>query len=186
MQHKESLIKTITAIFIITVVFWIGGSLIRNIIAFDLFIPATELSLKNYYSNEIRLHTIHLYSVGSVYTGTAFGIALAASCMLFVLLFKRLKQEGWLFMSFVLFFIISIVELYTMYLDIMLGLAIKNSEIYSFSSDPIKNYFLFRYYKLGILEPMKYLGIITIIILAVWKPLSQKSINHVKQSDDTQ
>jgi hypothetical protein len=132
------------------------------------------------------LHTIHLYSVGSVYTGTSFGIALTASVILFVILFKKLKKEGWLFMSFILFFIVAIVELYTTYLDIMLGMAISNGEIYSFTSEPIKDNFLFRYYKLGILEPMKYLGVITIIILAVWKPLVKNPNNYVEQRSETQ
>jgi len=184
MFDKEKLTKICITIFVIATVFWAGGSMIRNIMAFDLFVPATELSLKNYYSNEIRLHAIHLYSVGSVYTGTSFGVALCASIALFLLLRKNLKSNGWLFMAFMLFFIVSIVELYTTYLDIMLGAAISNGEIYSFSSEPIKDYFLFRYYKLGILEPMKYLGVITIIILVVWKPLSKKTTDFVKQNNE--
>jgi len=184
MFQYEKLTKIILTIFIITVVFWIGGSLIRNIMAFDLFIPATELSLKNYYSEEVRMHTIHLYSVSSVYTGISFGIALVASVLLFIILLKKLKYEGWLFMSFILFFIVAIVELYITYLDVMLGMAISDSIVYSFTSDPIKDYFLFRYYKLGILEPMKYLGVITIIILAVWKPLVKNPSNYVKQISD--
>jgi hypothetical protein len=124
--------------------------------------------------------------VSSVYTGTSFGIALAASILLFIMLFKKMKKEGWLFMSFILFFIVAIVELYTTYIDIMLGMAISNGEIYSFSSEPIKDYFLFRYYKLGILEPMKYLGMITIIILAVWKPLVKNPNDHVEQRPEVQ
>ncbi len=181
MQHKEKAIKLLITIFIIAVVFWIGGSLIRNIIAFDLFVPATELSIKNYYSNEIRLHSIHLYSVSSVYTGTAFAISFISAIILFVLTFRILKENGWLFMSFMLFFVISAVEIYNTYLDIMLGMAISNVEIFSLSSKPIKDYFLFRYYKIGILEPLKYLGMITIIVFVIWKPLNKNSNSDVKQ-----
>lgn len=149
--------------------------------AFDLFVPATELSLKNYYSQEVRLHTIHLYSVGSVYTGIAFSIAVICSLLLFFLTKKKLKVNGWLFMSFIMFFLVVVLECYNLYLDIMLGMAISNNEIDSFSSPAIKEYFLFRYYKLGILEPLKYLAIITIIVLIVWKPLNKSKDSYVEQ-----
>lgn len=181
MRHKETIVKLIVTVFVVSTIIWIGGSLLRNIIAFDMFVPATELSLKNYYSNEVRLHTIHLYSVGSVYTDTAFGIAFASSIILFALTFRKLKEKGWLFMSFVLFFLIALIESYFLYLDIMLGLAISNNEIESFSSPAIKEYFLFRYYKLGILEPLKYLGIISIVVFAVWRPLNKTSDDYVEQ-----
>ena len=181
MQYKEIIVKLLIIVFTIAVIFWIGGSLLRNIIAFDLFVPATELSLKNYYSEEIQLHTIHLYSVGSVYTGTAFVVALFSSLLLFFMTFKKLKQNGWLFMSFILFFITAGVEIYNLHLDIMLGMAISNNEINSFYDLAIKDNFLFRYYKLGILEPLKYLSMITIVALIVWKPLNKNSESIVEQ-----
>lgn len=181
MRRKEITLKFLIIVFTFAVIIWIGGSLLRNIIAFDLFVPATELSLKNYYSQEVRLHTIHLYSVGSVYTGIAFSVAVICSVMLFILTSKRLKENGWLFMSFIMFFLVAVLESYNLYLDIMLGMAISNNEIDGFSSPAIKEYFLFRYYKLGILEPLKYLAILTIIAFIVWKPLNKRQDSYVEQ-----
>ncbi|MBI5325956.1 MAG: hypothetical protein HZB41_11910 [Ignavibacteriae bacterium] len=157
---------------------WFGGSIIRTAVAYDLFIPATELTLKNYYSEELRIQTVKLFAIGAVYTDISYGIAFISTVLLCIYWRKNIKERGWLFMAFVLVFISAPVELALIYLDIQLSLGLYyGNEIIKFSDKIINDYFMFRYTKMVIPSTMSFLAFISAIIFIIWRPLDKPDID---------
>lgn len=156
---------------------FVGGNIVRYAIAYDLFIPGTALKLKDWYSEAVRINTIHLFGVVSFYTIVGFISAFVSSFLLFILRKSDLKRYGWLFMAFVLFFLASPVEFYLIYNDIHLIIAMNSNQIHSFANPDIQNYFIFRLTKLTIPAFLAFLAIITSVIMVVWQPLNKMEIN---------
>ena len=133
MQHKTVTAKIFITILVFGMILWIGGNVVRNVIAYDLFIPGTALELKNWYSDETRLTTVSLFRISGFYTIVGFCMAFVSSVVLFVYLRKYLKIKGWFFMALILVFLASPVEFYLMYYDIKIILAFNAMEINSFN-----------------------------------------------------
>ena len=62
--------KTIASVGLLGYIIWLGGSVIRTIISYDLFIPGT-LELKKY-SFEIQTHIVKLFELASPYTNISY------------------------------------------------------------------------------------------------------------------
>ncbi len=180
MQHKSITAKLLLTLIALGLLIWLGGSIIRTAIAYDLYVPGTALKLKNWYSDQERIHAVRMFGMGAMYTDIAYGTALASSILLCIYWRKNLKKRGWLFMSFVLMFLAAPVELYMIYLDIKLNLGLFWTNIANFDTPVIKDYFTYRFTKLAIPSTMSYLAVITSILFIIWRPLDLKEASEAE------
>lgn len=167
--------KFLLVILTFATIIWLGGSITRAVVAYSMFIPATELEFQPGQSDEIKLNTVKIYSDTAIYTTVSFAIVFFSVIIFFVICKKELKIYGWLFMSFVLFFLASPVELYLTYLDIKLMLYINYSQTLSFSDREVTEFFLNRLKNLNVISPLAYLSFFTSIILLIYKPLDRRN-----------
>jgi hypothetical protein len=185
MQHKTKTAKLLLTLIALGFLIWFGGSVIRTIIAYDLFEPGTALVLRDYYTEELRINVVRLFAMSAFYTDIAYGIALLSSVLLCIYLKGSYKDRGWLFMAFVLVFISSPVELYMIYLDIKLNLGLYvGEEIINYNNKVIKDYFLFRITKMTIPSTISYLAFLTAIIFIIWRPLDRTVLKDAKAGDE--
>lgn len=159
------------------IIIWLGGTVVRNAIAFDIFVPGTELTLKNWYTDEMRLTTVSLFRVASFYTIVGFCLSFVSAVYLLIQYRKEFKFKGWLLMSFILFFLASPIEFYLIYYDIKIILAFNNLMVKSFNDSIITDYFIARYSKLTIPATLSFLASLTAVLLVIWQPLNKKKIN---------
>jgi len=118
MKCKTIWTKIFLTIFVIGLSIWIGGTIVRYAIAYDVFVPGTELELKNWYSDTEMVTTVHLFRIAAFYTIFGFCSAFVSVIVLFAYWKKDLKKHGWLFISFVLFFLATPIEFYLIYYTI--------------------------------------------------------------------
>lgn len=177
--------KIIYFIFALGLILWLGGSIIRNAIIFDAFVPATELTYKDYYSAEKIDYNIYLFISTSVYTNFAYGFALVSALIIAFMERKNIKKEGWLFMSLVLFLICSPIILYNIYGDYTLSRALFYDD-FSLIDGDIRNT-IFTRFKSNmntILSGISYLSSLTIIAYAIWKPLvSEENMSNLLEEE---
>ena len=164
--------KLLLSVLAFGLVVYIGGTIVRTAIAFEIYIPGTEMVLKTEYSDAIRLHTVKLYATGALYTDIGFIAALVASIGICIVFNKQLKLKGWLFIALLLIFIATPIELYLTYLDLKLNHLIWGP-VSSFNDPAIKEFFVRRFTKLTIPSALAFLAISTSILLAVWRPLDK-------------
>jgi hypothetical protein len=174
MKNSTILTKIFLSILAVGTIIWLGGTVARNAIAFDIFVPGTALTLKNWYSEEARLTTVSLFRIAGFYTIVGFCMTFVSSIYLFVIYRKEFKFKGWLLMAFVLFFLASPIEFYLMYYDIKIILAFNNIMVNSFNDSIIHDYFIARYSKLTIPATLSFMASFTAILLLVWQPLNKK------------
>jgi hypothetical protein len=186
MQHRTKTAKLLLTLIALGFFIWFGGSVIRTIIAYDLFEPGTALVLRDYYTEELRINVVRLFAMTALYTDIAYCVALVSSVLLCIYWKGGFKNRGWLFMSFVLIFLTAPVELYQIYLDIKLNLGLYIGEdIINYSNKIVKDYFLFRITKMTIPSTISFLAFITAIIFTIWRPLDrtiQKGIEEGVES----
>jgi hypothetical protein len=89
---------------------------------------------------------------------------------------KDLKPKGWLFMSFALFFIASPMELYLIYYDIQLALAVFYDKAMNFAYYKTQWYFTDRYTNVVITTAsgLSILAIVTALLFMIWRPLNSR------------
>ncbi len=166
--------KILSSLCAVGFILWLGGSIIRLVIGFDIFIPGTAI-LKGY-SNELSLHLAQLYAITAPYVDISFIIVFLVTLYLLFKFSSQLKQNGWLFMCAILIILIAIPNGYLFYYDYNLVIAAAKDGI-TFNSPEIQEYFLHRFTKLNYLDPLVLLSGITIPILVVFRPLNNKIRN---------
>ncbi|GAB1370465.1 hypothetical protein MASR1M45_05260 [Candidatus Kapaibacterium sp.] len=164
--------KVLYFLFALGFIIWFGGSIVRNVIIFDLFVPAQELTFEPKYDDSIINYNIELYVATSLYTNVSYAVIFVISLILLYSERRNLRQHGWLFMSFIVFFIASPIIIYNIYLDLGLSFAIFYHD-FSFLNYGIKTE-IFNRYKSNlntVLSGISYLSTITILFYIIWKPL---------------
>jgi hypothetical protein len=184
MQAINKTSKVLMILLALGLIIWLGGNILRTVIAYDLYVPATELTLKSNYSDEIRMHTVRLYAMGALYTDIAYGVAFLSALALFVRFRRELRQRGWLFMSYVLFILAAPVDLYSIFLDIKLNLAVMYNSGLTFFSDEVQRYFASRFRTMNLFSPLAYLAVITSIIIVIWRPLDKVETKKEAVADE--
>jgi len=184
MASRKNLIKFLAIIYVLGMVIWLGGSIIRTVIAYDIYVPATELQMKTNYSDEMRLHNVRLFGMGALYTEISYGVAAFAAIFLFFLLRKEFKTKGWILISLLLFLITLPLESLLMYYDIKLNLAIQYDLLKSFNQDVVRDYFISRFTKLNFMAPSAYLCGASSLIMAVWRPLEKTEFTNSLTGDE--
>jgi hypothetical protein len=167
--------RIIATIFSISFIVWIGGSLVRSIIAFSIFDPSSTQGLIRQVSNDILMQSVYLFSATSSYTTPAFLISFIIALILLKPSKIYFKNEGWLMMSFILFFISAPIQLYLIYVDIQLSIAVFWKGIWEFYSPTILNLFYERIDNVLInsLSGISFLSNLTIIALFILQPLKK-------------
>lgn len=173
-MSKKNLIKLFSAIYMVGMVIWLGGSLMRMVIAYDIYVPATELQLKTNYSDEMRLHNVKLYGMGALYTDISYGFALTSAIFLIILMRGKIKEQGWPAIMLILFFLTVPVETLMIYFDIQLNFAIRNDNLQSFDSEVVRDFFISRFTKFNFMQPSAYLCGISSLIFTVVRPLERE------------
>lgn len=170
--------KVLYFVFALSIIIWLGGSIIRNTALFDIFEQGIELSYKNYYSDEKIDYNIYLFISTSIYTNIAYGLALISCIMIMILERKNIKDNGWLFMSILVFLLFSPIVLYNIYLDFTISRALFYDD-FSFLTTDIRTSIFDRYKSNSnkLLSGISYLTSMTIVAYAIWRPLTKNSID---------
>lgn len=150
---------------------WFGGSLVRSALGYELFYNGNKLEIKTEYSNEMQLHTVKLFSYGAAYTGTAYIVGFLCILIFLVKWRGNLKQNGWLFMSIVIFLLSAPIELYLTYLDFELNRLVLFGQFTNFNDPNVQNLFTSRFTKMSLLSPITPLSFVTALFFIIWKPL---------------
>jgi hypothetical protein len=80
---------------------WLGTTVARYVVGFDPYIPGT-LEFKPAYSQELRLHSVWLYTMLGAWTGFSFFVGAAGGLWLSIQLRALFKTRGWLLMVTIL------------------------------------------------------------------------------------
>lgn len=165
--------KLLVSFFVLAYAIWIGGSLVRSIIAFSVFEPFSTSTLVRQVSNDILMQSVYLFSASASYTNVAYFVLLVIAIILFVRTRHLFKQEGWLMMSFILFFATAPIQLILIYFDANLSIEVFWNHRWEFYHPQILTYFLNRITNplWNSLSGISFLANLTIVFLAVYQPL---------------
>jgi hypothetical protein len=168
--------KTLISIALICFVFFLGGTVIRSAIAFDLFLPNANFELKHEFTNEMRMQSMYVYAITAFYTDFGYGITFLIMTSLLFSLKKYFKQEGWLFMIFTLFFLTAPINAFTIYYDYKLNEAIMYNHLTDFNSWDVQHWFVERYKDLRInsASTISFFASITCLVFLIWQPLKKQ------------
>ncbi|MCX7908259.1 MAG: hypothetical protein N2560_01910 [Ignavibacteria bacterium] len=166
--------KLFVALFFIGCIIWIGGSIIRTAIVYDIYEPY-EKSLKFRYwvDEKIALMTVRHFSIGALYTAFGFLLTFISFLNLFSWIKTRFKTDGWLLMSVILYILSVISELILLYFDLRLGLYVFFQSNISYFSNEIQTFFFRRFVNYNFLMVYNWLAIFTIIFFLLFKPLKK-------------
>ncbi len=109
--------KAALLVFIIAMVIWLGGINIRAMIGFDLLQTGT-LDFKPNIHPFVEHAVFGMIIQSSMVVDTAYVIAWLAGFVFLFSTYLKLRQNGWLVMAAILFYLFTPVEVYTMILDI--------------------------------------------------------------------
>lgn len=186
-NKSEILLNIFVNLFIFGLAIWIGGSIIRSAIIYDIYEPFSNFIPKETYSDTVRIHNIYLYNNTSMYTNVAYILSLVSGIFLLFFNIRELKQKGWLFMSLLLLLFSAPVEIFNMYCDYELYYVLRwDGGVLTFFDGNIQKYGIERFTNLlqrtfGVIS---FMSAITIIIFFVWKPL--EGTNKINNIDNTE
>lgn len=173
MKQMNAIDKTIASLGLLGYIIWLGGSVIRTIISYDLFIPGT-LELKKY-SFEIQTHIVKLFELASPYTNISYMVMILTVLYMLIKYNKNIKANGWMFMSIFMLLLTVIPNSYLMWMDYKLAMDMNYFRA-EFDSTSVANYFMIRFTKLSILQPIVMLSGITAAVLFVFRPLHNSNL----------
>lgn len=163
----ERIHKFIILVLIISAIFWLGGITIRAMIGFDLLETGT-IDFKPNIHPYVERAVYALIAQSSVIVDVAYLLTwIAGICYLRTTPF-RLKQEGWLMMGAVLFYLFTPVEVYTGVLDAKIWYLdhIGSNDLVEF-----RKLFIHRLAALAGVPMIALLCYYTAVILAVFRPM---------------
>jgi len=109
-------------------IIWLGGSIVRAAIAFDMFIPGT-LTFKPTMSAEAMLQTIRLFGMTAFYTMFSYGLFVVLGTAYWLSLRGLWRVRGGVFIAGMLFLLYVPVEAVQMYYDIHLVMMIQDGAL---------------------------------------------------------
>jgi hypothetical protein len=169
--HRESRTWRV-ALFVLIVsgILWLGGAYVRAIIGNDLLNWGT-LEFVEYIPPDAEEEIFRLLSFVSISIIVSYSITLVSSAVFLATCPFKLKENGWLMMSAILFYLFVPAEAFTMYLD---GKMIYNEFFTTADNEVFRALFLAR---LGALAGTPFIATLcyfTIIGLAVFQPLKKR------------
>lgn len=173
--NTSSKILALLAIF--GIMTWLGGSIVRSAIAYDIFVPfSANFELKNYYTNEVLVHNVYLFANTSIYPSVGYGISFLSVILLAFINKDKLKKEGWFFMIVALYIIFAPIEIYQMILDYNLNMGFRDKIITQFNSPIVNDNFMQRltYVPIRTYSVLSFLSHLAAITFMIIKPLRVK------------
>lgn len=172
--------KSFVSLFFIGIIIWIGGSITRSAIAYDIFeLGKQTIVLRPWVDEKIALITVRNFAVGSIYTIAGFLLSFISFLFLFPKIKSSFKREGWLLISTILYAIAVASEIFLSYYDFRLNLYVFFSSKVNYFSSEIQLFFYDRLRKFSFLIIYNWLAIITIIFFFIFKPLRRNEEQRV-------
>lgn len=168
--------KILISIALLCFVIFLGGTIIRSAIAYDLFVPSENFALKTNYTNAMRMQSMYIYAISAFYTDFGYGITFLSMLGLVFSLKKYFKQEGWLFMIFALFFITAPINAFTIYYDYKLNEAVIYNHLTDFNVWDVQHWFVEKFtdVKINSASTISFFSSITCLVFLIWQPLKKK------------
>jgi len=166
------LTKTFLFLFVIGGVVWLGSSLVRMVVGFDVFVAGT-LQVKEQ-AEVARLQTIRLHTLLGMWTDWSFLLCAIGATGSIFLLARTFKRHGWMLMCAILFLLVVPVQAWVAWYDFRLFMLFDGASGASLAPPAeIVDVFLRRQQDvvLNICSGLALLSGFTIVALAVWRPL---------------
>ncbi len=173
--------KIFVTLFFIGIIIWIGGSITRSSIAYDIFELSNKqtIVLRPWADEKIALITVRNFAVGSIYTITGFLLTVVSFFFLLPKIKSNFKKEGWLLISTFLYVLAFVSEMILSYFDVRLNLYVFFSSSVSYYSQEIQSFFYDRFKKFSFLIIYNWLAIFTIVFLFFFKPLRKNEEQRI-------
>jgi|SRR4030095_3873079 len=176
-QSKSN--KIALTLLLISAVFWLGAINIRALIGNEL-LNYDQFDFRTSIPPDRENTLFQLVANSSIVIASSYTIVLLSAILFISTTNLKLKENGWLLMSAILFFVFSPAEIYTCYLDIKFVLL--------FYSSPPNHDGLLKLFgeRLGALSGMPVIAVFcyyTIIPIAVFRPLRKKESDEEKKAD---
>ncbi|HUI11809.1 MAG TPA: hypothetical protein VL221_15865 [Bacteroidota bacterium] len=156
---------------IIASIFWLGAVNIRAMIGNDMLKTGT-LDFEQYIDPEAEREIFRLLSFASIVIMISYAVVLISGTVFLVTSPFRLRENGWLMMSAILFYLFVPVEAFTIYLD---G-KIAYREFFTTEGNAVfRELFVARVGALAGAPLVALLCYYTIIVLAVFRPFTKSS-----------
>jgi hypothetical protein len=168
LRQRET--KVVTLIALCGAIVWLGGYNIRALLSLYL-IQFGTLEFKPMIHPYVERTVFALISQSGMIDGIGYIVVWIAGIVFLVRTPLKLKQEGWLMMSAVLFYVFTPVEVYTMVLDVQMWLL-----DHAGSNDLVEFRKLF-IHRLGALSGVPLIALMcyyTAIGVMIFKPLRKK------------
>ncbi|MFP4369807.1 MAG: hypothetical protein ACLFR2_09520 [Candidatus Kapaibacterium sp.] len=177
--------KILLTIAVLGFVTWFGGSIIRGMIGYAAFDAKAGLPVKDSYPEEVLMLIVNIYASTGLYTNIGYLLWFIAGIIFLISMKGYIRQRGWLFMSAALFFVIAPVELYKLYMDAKLSMALFFEPGLLFTHRAIQDFFIekFRNNLLVSGSGISMMAAITIILLFIWKPLDKQYSKNIDNED---
>jgi hypothetical protein len=162
------------SLFVLAVaaIFWLGAVNIRAVIGNDMLKTGT-LEFEGYMDPEAEREIFRLLSFASVVIVISYAVVLISGTVFLLTSPFRLKENGWLTMSAILFYAFVPVEAFTLYLDAKMAY----KEFFTTEgNDVFRELFVARVGALAGAPVIALLCYYTIIALAVFRPFTKTSI----------
>ena len=168
MESKVSKVSLI--ILVISAIVWLGGLNIRALVGFDMLQVGT-LDFKPNIHPYVERTVFSLIAQSSIVIDIAYCIVWLSGVILLRTSKLSLREHGWLMMSTILFYLFTPVEIYTMILDGKMWYLdfLGSNDLVEF-----RKLFIHRLGALSGVPMIALLSYYTIIVLAIFKPLSYK------------
>jgi hypothetical protein len=159
-------------ILVVASIFWLGAVNIRAMIGNDMLKTGT-LEFEEIIDPEAEREIFRLLSFASVVIIISYAVVLISGTVFLLTSPFRLKENGWLMMSAILFYAFVPVEAFTMYLD---GKMAYWEFFTTNGNDVFRELFVARVAALAGAPVVALLCYYTIIALAVFRPFTKRSL----------
>ncbi len=162
--------KIVLTFLVVAGIVWLGAINIRALIGDSLVRTGTFEFLPDI-PPAVERNVYHLIAMTSIVTNLGYCVVFASAILYLATTRLKLKEEGWLMMSAILFFLFAPAEFYTMRLDwdFVWCDVMDSLELMQF-----RELFVSRVAALRGVPVIALLSYYTIVILAVWRPLRKK------------
>jgi len=173
MPFRSRTTQFFLTLFVLGGLLWLGGSMIRAVIGFDIFVPGT-LTFKPEQSDVVRLNTVRLYALTGPWTSWGFAVCFVGGIGLMVAVRSHMRRYGWLLMSAILFVAIIPIEGFLMWEDYRLVLYFDRATSAPLASmSEIFTVFLarFQHQLLNMASGLAFFAAITLVLCTTFRPL---------------
>jgi hypothetical protein len=172
-------------------IFWLGGFAARSLVGNEFFVTGT-LEYSPTISLDQERTLFQLIYAGTFVVLISYVVVLVSMIMITRKIPLRMKDNGWLLMAAILFFLFIPVEIFTGYLDvkfILLWATTKDTlqtqglQVYEQHSTIMRETLSHRIGALGGLPVIATLCYFTAIVISIWQPMKRRAIKAGAASD---